>query len=50
MEGQLFSALLPGKLNLLMRSAAATCLLQLARLFSTYPRSMLGLSVGWLID
>ncbi len=32
--------LLPGKLNLLMRSAAATCLLQLARQFRTHPRSM----------
>ena len=38
--------LLPGKLNLLMRLAAATCLLQLARQLSTHPRSMQSLSIN----
>ena len=38
--------LLPGKLNLLMRPAAAACLLQLARQVGTHPRSMRSLSIN----
>ncbi len=46
-EGVVFSpTLLPGKLKLLLRPAAATCLLQLAQEVSIHPSSVQSLSTN----